>query len=154
MEIVKKDQLEEFPLLFQFCLRPGFNMTELKNHGYGYLDNYFWGMTDTRYNDIGWGGKNGTLTPEGLIIVRFCQLLYFHNNFRITEPELFGGVSLNTSDYFSDNGNWNYGAYKVNTFEKKRFSILHPVVSEKLKFQHRLTCRRNLGQLLRQLFKC
>ena len=65
MEIVKKDRLDEFPLVFQFCLRPGFNRTELKNHGYGKVDNYFWGMTYTRKNDIGWGSKNGSLTPEG-----------------------------------------------------------------------------------------
>ena len=65
MEIVKKDKLDGFPLVFQFCLRPGFNTTELKYHGYGKLDDYFWGMTYTRYNDVGWGGRNGSLTPEG-----------------------------------------------------------------------------------------
>ena len=64
MEIVKKDQLE-FPLLFQFCLRPGFNMTELKKHGYINLDFYFWGTTDWTDEDVGWGGINGSLTPEG-----------------------------------------------------------------------------------------
>ena len=47
MEIVKKDQLEEFPLLFQFCLRPGFNTTVLKSHGFQKVDDYFWGMKIT-----------------------------------------------------------------------------------------------------------
>ena len=67
MEIVKKDQLEEFPLLFQFCLRPGFNTTVLKSHGFQKVDDYFWGMKITKnYTDVGWGGENGSLTPGGL----------------------------------------------------------------------------------------
>ena len=59
MEIVKKNRLDEFRLVFQFCLRPGFNRTELKKHGYGKVDDYFWGMTNERQNDVGWAGKNG-----------------------------------------------------------------------------------------------
>ena len=67
MEIVKKDQLEEFPLLFQFCLRPGFNTTVLKSHGFQKVDDYFWGVKFTKNDtDVGWGGENGTLTPRGL----------------------------------------------------------------------------------------
>ena len=71
-KVVKKDQLGEFPLLFQFCLRPGFNMTVLKSNGYTSMDNYFWGMNGTnKWNewadtDIGWGGGNTSLAPEGL----------------------------------------------------------------------------------------
>ena len=69
MEIVKKDKLEEFPLLFQFCLRPGFNTTVLKSHGFQKVDDYFWGMKSTKhYTDVGWGGENGSLTPGGLLI--------------------------------------------------------------------------------------
>ena len=67
MEIVKKNQLEEFPLLFQFCLRPGFNTTVLKSHGFQKVDDYFWGVKITKsYTDVEWGGENGSLTPEGL----------------------------------------------------------------------------------------
>ena len=73
-KIVKKDQLGDFPLLFQFCLRPGFNMTVLKRNGYTSMDNYFWGTNDgsTAWDEepdtdiIGWGGGNSSLTPEGL----------------------------------------------------------------------------------------
>ena len=67
-KVVKKDTLEEFPLLFQFCLRPGFNMTVLKRNGFTNMDNYFWGTAwNGKWdNDIGWGGENSSITPEGL----------------------------------------------------------------------------------------
>ena len=71
-KVVKKDQLGEFPLLFQICLRPGLNMTALKSNGYTNMDNYFWGVKGTidwyadPNTDIGWGGGNSSLTPEGL----------------------------------------------------------------------------------------
>ena len=89
-KIVKKDQLGEFPLLFQFCLRPGFNMTVLKSNGYTSMDNYFWGMNDgsTAWDkepdtDIGWGGGNSSssLTPEGLTSKKLFQVpsKYFQN---------------------------------------------------------------------------
>ena len=65
-KVVKQDELVEFPLLFQFCLRPGFNMTAQKNNGYTNIDNYFWGMDEEPDTDIGWGGRNSSLTPEGL----------------------------------------------------------------------------------------
>ena len=95
MKIVKKGQLEEFPLVFQFCLRPGFNMTELENHGYAKLDNYFWGWTETSYN-VGWGGKNGPLTPEGLIKKSNVGLTMIS---RVAESEFFGGLSLSPYKY-------------------------------------------------------
>ena len=33
MEVGKLDQLGEFPLIFQICVKPGFNMTVLKHFG-------------------------------------------------------------------------------------------------------------------------
>ena len=67
MEIVKLKQLEEFPLVFKVCLRPGFNMTVLANHGYFTTDQYFWGTNDFGWapSDVGWAGKNGSVNPAG-----------------------------------------------------------------------------------------
>ena len=66
MRRVDLDDLEEFPLVFTFCIRPGLNMTELKRVGYPDIDNYFWGtMSTSGDNDIGWDGKDSSLSPAG-----------------------------------------------------------------------------------------
>ena len=64
MNIVKLDQLDEFPLVFQFCIRPGFNMTALQNHGYHTMDDYFWGSVSGS-KDVGWAGNNTSISPAG-----------------------------------------------------------------------------------------
>ena len=65
MEMVRMDQLEEFPLLFKFCVRPGLNATVLEEHGYSSVDQFFWGWTKSSYNDIGWAGDKALISPAG-----------------------------------------------------------------------------------------
>ena len=90
-KVVKQDLLEEFPLLFQFCLRPGLDMTVLKNNGFTNMDNYFYGVNGSNEwdTDIGWGGENSSLTPEGLSF-RIPQNLAIFFPLRIAESEPFG----------------------------------------------------------------
>ena len=64
MKIVKLEQLDEFPLVFQFCIRPGFNMTKLKHNGYYDMDNYFWGTAEGS-KDVGWAGNDTSISPAG-----------------------------------------------------------------------------------------
>ena len=70
MEIVKKDQLGEFPLVFKFCVRPGFNVTELRVHGYQTVDTFFWGWKDSSYYNVGWAGANASISPAGKITLQ------------------------------------------------------------------------------------
>ena len=64
MKIVKLDQLDEFPLVFQFCIRPGFNKTALQYHGYSNVDIYFWGSVSGS-KDVGWAGNDTSMSPAG-----------------------------------------------------------------------------------------
>ena len=66
MEIDQLDQLGEFPLIFQICVRPGLNMTELKNFGYDDIDSYFWGIRGSNDSDVGWDGKDASISPAGI----------------------------------------------------------------------------------------
>ena len=70
MEIVKKDQLDEFPLVFKFCVRPGFNVTELQLHGYETTDKFFWGWKESSYYNVGWAGENASINPAGKIALQ------------------------------------------------------------------------------------
>ena len=96
MKIVKLDQLDEFPLVFQFCIRPGFNMTELRRHGYSTdMDNYFWGIVSgSKY--VGWAGNDTSMSPAGenlvaLIVYIKCSCSGFKKLlFRAFECEPFG----------------------------------------------------------------
>ena len=63
-------------------------MTALKSNGYTSMDNYFWGTNDGSDawdeepdTDIGWGGGNSSLTPEGLTSKKLFQVpsKYFQN---------------------------------------------------------------------------
>ena len=66
MEIAKLDQLDKFPLVFQFCLRPGFDKTVLYKHGYSSIDGFFWGIAlAENESDVGWDGKNTSISPAG-----------------------------------------------------------------------------------------
>ena len=69
MKIVKLDQLDEFPLVFQFCIRPGFNMTALQYHGYRTMDDYFWGSVSGS-KDVGWAGNDTLISPAGKSLER------------------------------------------------------------------------------------
>ena len=65
VEVVRMEELEEFPLVFKFCMRPGWNATALEEHGYSSVDQFFWGWTKSSYNDVGWGGENASDSPAG-----------------------------------------------------------------------------------------
>ena len=66
MEVDKLDKLGEFPLIFQICVRPGLNMTELTQFGYKDVDSYFWGQTrGSDGSDVGWDGKDASISPAG-----------------------------------------------------------------------------------------
>ena len=69
MKKVNLNELEEFPLVFKFCIRPGWNMTRLNEHGYLDIDRYFWGWIDSMYEDpyydVGWDGKDANVSPAG-----------------------------------------------------------------------------------------
>ena len=67
-EIITLDDIEEFPFVFHFCISPGWNMTELRAHGYLDIDYFFWGMTDPDDYDVGWEGNASIITPKGRII--------------------------------------------------------------------------------------
>ena len=64
-EIINLADLEEFPLVFKFCIRPGLNMTELKRAGYPNIDNYFWDIIFADDTDVGWDGTDSSLSPAG-----------------------------------------------------------------------------------------
>ena len=65
-EIITLGDLEEFPLVFKFCIRPGWNLTELRAHGYPDIDLFFWGQTDTYDYDVGWEGNASNISPAGM----------------------------------------------------------------------------------------
>ena len=70
MEVDQLDQLGKFPLIFQICVRPGLNMTELKHFGYGDIDSYFWGITrGSNDSDVGWDGKDASISPAGITLL-------------------------------------------------------------------------------------
>ena len=64
-EIIALADLAEFPLVFKFCIRPGWNMTELRAHGYPSIDLLFWGQTDYYDYDVGWEGNESNISPAG-----------------------------------------------------------------------------------------
>ena len=63
-EIINLADLEEFPLVFKFCIRPGWNLTMLETHGYPDIDHLFWGQTEDYDYDVGWEGKPQTLALQ------------------------------------------------------------------------------------------
>ena len=73
MKRVNLGDLKEFPLVFKFCIRPGLNMTELNMEGYTNIDNYFWGLLSQEDYDVGWDGKNSSLSPAGDYFLK-CSL--------------------------------------------------------------------------------
>ena len=51
--------LREFPLLTRFCVRPGFDLTLLREAGYFNTDFYFAGKSKFNGSHIGWAGHKG-----------------------------------------------------------------------------------------------
>ena len=56
----KKLQDMKFPIIFKICMKPGFNVTALKEEGYKNIYSYFYGLS--RYNSslYGWAGHTNT----------------------------------------------------------------------------------------------
>ena len=102
-EIINVADLEEFPLVFKFCIRPGLNMTELKRAGYPDIDNYFWGTMHSTLDswdpDVGWDGKNSSLSPAGDNLSKqnasslFVQGIIFPSLLRNTQKGTCGEVT-------------------------------------------------------------
>ena len=99
-EIINLADLEEFPLVFKFCIRPGLNMTELKRAGYPNIDFYFWGIMHSAWDtDVGWDGKNSSLSPAGdnfskrIASSLFVQGIIFPSLLRNTQKGSCGEVT-------------------------------------------------------------
>ena len=49
-------ELNNFPVVFDFIVRPGFDMEELVQEGYNDIDDYFFGRSNSNSTVFGWGG--------------------------------------------------------------------------------------------------
>ena len=68
MERILLQEMEDFPLVFRVCVRPGFNISRLQELGYPSMEEYFWGWMDDNYTDIGWAGRgrnSSIMSPGG-----------------------------------------------------------------------------------------
>lgn len=50
------NELDSFPVVFDFIVKPGFNVEKLNETGYKDNDDYFYGRSKFNSTVIGWGG--------------------------------------------------------------------------------------------------
>ena len=53
--------IQEFPVVFKICIKPGFDKEALKETGYENVFSYFWGISQYNKSLLGWAGH----TAEG-----------------------------------------------------------------------------------------
>ena len=59
---IEQRNLKNFPLTFKICIKPGFNLTALKEAGYNNPWAYFTGQSRYNESELGWAGHhNGSL---------------------------------------------------------------------------------------------
>ena len=81
MERVDRENLEEFPLVFRTCLRPGLKMDKMKDHGYATVENYFYGIMSDNESNVGWAG-----TPRNLAVISPSGKVFRLLLFMISSP--------------------------------------------------------------------
>ena len=78
---IMENKLEdlEFPIVFKVCLKPGFNITALKEEGYSSIPGYFTGQS--RYNSsiYGWAGHINNSQSKSTVEDVYKKVEYFPN---------------------------------------------------------------------------
>ena len=63
----KKLEDLEFPIVFKVCLKPGFNITALKEEGYESFSGYFTGQSRYNKSIYGWAGHTETFQSKSTV---------------------------------------------------------------------------------------
>ena len=57
----------EFPIIFKICVKPGFNISALKEEGYSGISVYFLGRSRFNSSLYGWAGHSNTSGARGTV---------------------------------------------------------------------------------------